>query len=137
MHSGFQALRAACPMNLGKICAFKTYPEEVVQNVSRIEALWGEAREKFGRKANKPYLYGAFTAVDAMFAPVVTRLDTYQIPVEDTTRAYMDAVLAHPSVKAWRTGALAEPETWDLAKYEDGHKVVEVLPRTATPDAKH
>ena len=62
-----------------------------------------------------------------MFAPVVTRLDTYQLPVAADTRRYMDAVLAHPAFVAWRTDALAEPSSWNVPHYEDGETAVEVF----------
>ena len=55
-----------------------------------------------------------------MFAPVVTRLDTYQVPVGPQTRAYMDAVLNHPAFIAWREDALREP--WSLPHYDEGHE---------------
>lgn len=120
MHAGFQALRQACPMNLAH--RFKPRSEwssDVMANVERLEELWGEARKKFG-KAGK-FLYGEFSAADAMYAPVVTRLDTYQLPVSKETRAYMDVILAHPAFVAWRADALKE--TWFLPHYEAGHEI--------------
>jgi glutathione S-transferase len=62
-----------------------------------------------------------------MFAPVVTRLDTYQVDVEPDTRAYMDAILSHPAFVAWREAALQEP--WSLPHYEEGETPVEVFHR--------
>ncbi|MBS0270452.1 MAG: glutathione S-transferase, partial [Proteobacteria bacterium] len=56
-------------------------------------------------------------------APVVTRFDTYQIPVREATRTYMDAVLAHPAYEAWRAAALVEP--WRIPDYSEGHTLVE------------
>lgn len=120
MHAGFQALRQACPMNLGR--QFKpraTWSPEVVDNVARIEALWAEARRQFGKGGS--FLYGAFSAADAMYAPVVTRLDSYQIKVKPETRLYMDAILHHPAFVEWRIAALKE--TWFLPHYEQGHEV--------------
>ena len=70
-----------------------------------------------------PYAAGAFCAADAMFAPVVTRLDTYQVPVATETRQYMNAVLSHPAFVKWRNEALAEP--WGVPHYEDGWTAVE------------
>lgn len=121
MHAGFQALRQACPMNLGSRFATPDITDAIQLNIDRIEAVWAEARAKFG--AVGPYLYGAFSAADAMYAPVVTRLDTYQLPVTRETRAYMDAVLFHPDVIAWRDAALKEP--WTIADYGTGHTAVE------------
>ncbi len=125
MHAGFQALRQACPMNLGKRFAAKDLSSDVANNVRRLEGLWSEARVHFGERSSHagPFLYGAFCAVDAMFAPVVTRLDTYQIRVSPQTRRYMDAVLTHPAFVAWRQQALAEP--WVVPHYEEGWTAVE------------
>ena len=116
-------------MNLSKRFAPRDFGPEVVASVARIEAVWREARERFGAKAGGPFLFGDFTGADAMYAPVVTRLDTYQIKAAADTRAYMDAVLAHPAFAAWRAGALAEPKAWDVAHYEEGHMPVEVFNR--------
>jgi glutathione S-transferase len=123
MHAGFQALRNACPMNLGKRFAPRDFGSEVADNVRRLEGLWSQARVRFG--ADGPFLYGRFGAADAMFAPVVTRLDTYQVPVSSETRRYMDAVLKHPAFVTWRTAALQEP--WTIAHYDEGHEVAEVF----------
>jgi len=125
MHAGFQALRSACPMNLGKRFARKDRGAAVAADVARVTALWRKARQSFGGEG--PFLYGAFSAADAMFAPVVTRLDTYQVDVEPDTRAYMDAILSHPAFVAWREAALQEP--WSLPHYEEGETPVEVFHR--------
>ncbi|HRK18211.1 MAG TPA: glutathione S-transferase family protein [Hyphomicrobiaceae bacterium] len=130
MHAGFMALRQNCPMNLAKKFASKAYGADVMANVARIEAIWAEARSRFGAGNGGPFLYGQFSAADAMYAPVVTRFETYQLPVSDATRAYMIAVMDHPAFRAWRSDALAEPRSWDLAGYEEGHVAVEAYPRT-------
>lgn len=114
MHGGFTALRGACPMNLGKRFAARDRGEAVARNVARITTIWREARERFG--AGGPFLYGAFTAADAMFAPVVTRLDTYGFPVDPVSGAYMRAVLDLPAYREWLAAALAEP--WIVAQDE-------------------
>lgn len=116
MHAGFGALRLACPMNLGKRYAARDRGGKVAADVARISAIWGKARARFGEKADGPYLYGAFSAADAMFAPVVTRLDTYSISVDPVSRTYMDAVLAHPAYRQWLAAALAEP--WTVSEDE-------------------
>jgi glutathione S-transferase len=123
MHAGFQALRSTCPMNLGKRFAPRDLGSDVADNVRRLEGLWSGARLRFG--AGGPYLYGAFSATDAMFAPVVTRLDTYKIAVSSETRRYMDVILAHPAFVTWRTEALAEP--WTIDHYEEGWTAVETF----------
>ncbi len=123
MHAGFQALRAGCPMNLARHFKPKDHGAAVTADVARIAAIWAEARARYGARATGadagPFLYGRFSGADAMYAPVVTRLDTYRLPVAKNTRAYMDAVLALPAFKAWHTAALAEP--WRIPDYETGH----------------
>lgn len=128
MHAGFQPLRQKCPMNLRARLAFKDRGPEVAESVARIEALWREARAQFGARTAEPFLYGSFCGADAMYAPVVTRLDTYQLPVAVDTRAYMNAVLSHPAFVAWRNDALAEPAAWNVYdRYEVGETPVEVF----------
>jgi glutathione S-transferase len=128
MHAGFQALRQACPMNLGKRFATPALSADTVAAIARVEELWGETRARFG--AAGPFLFGDFSAADAMYAPVATRLDTYSIKVAPETRAYMDAIFSHPSFRAWREAALAEP--WTVPDYEAGFEPVETFHRPAT-----
>lgn len=123
MHAGFQALRQACPMNLGKRFKAPALSDDARANVARIEELWREARARFG--AGGPFLFGSFTAADAMFAPIATRLETYSLPVSAGSRAYIDAIYAHPAFQEWRAAALAEP--WTIAAYEEGHEMIEDL----------
>ena len=123
MHAGFQALRGACPMNLTKRFAPRELSSDVADNVRRLEGMWSDCRRRFG--AGDDFLFGAFGAADAMYAPVVTRLDTYQVPVSSETRRYMNAVLAHPAFVKWRTEALQEP--WTIDHYEDGWTAVETF----------
>lgn len=129
MHGGFQALRMACPMNLGKRFKTPAMSEDLKANVARVEEIWRETRTRFG--VGGPYLFGArFTAADAMFAPVATRLDSYSIPVTPHTRAYIDAIYEHPSFVAWRHAALKEP--WVVEAYESGHEVIKDFRTRAT-----
>ncbi|MCC5976480.1 MAG: glutathione S-transferase family protein [Salinarimonas sp.] len=122
MHAGFRALRAAMPMNLGRRYAHRDRGADVAADVARISAIWRDARTRFG--AGGPYLFGAdFGAADAMYAPVVTRLDTYQWPVEPDIRAYMDAVLALPAFVEWREQGLRE--TWLVPHDEVDEPAVE------------
>ncbi|MFA5958541.1 glutathione S-transferase family protein [Hyphomicrobium sp.] len=121
MHSGFQTLRQACPMHLGARFATPPITEALRANIDRAEDIWSEARNRFA--GGRPFLYGPFSAADAMYAPVVARFDSYQIPVRESTRAYMDAVLAHPAFANWREAALVEP--WSIPDYATGHTLVE------------
>jgi len=106
MHAGFPALRSACPMNLGKKFSQRDRGEAVARDVARFSEIMRQARERFG--AGGEFLFGTFSAADAMYAPLVTRLDTYSITVDATTRAYMDAILALPAFQEWRSAALTE-----------------------------
>ncbi len=108
MHAGFQALRSACPMNLGKKYRQGDRGEAVARDAARFEAIVAQARGRFGQGG--PFLFGAFTGADAMFAPLVTRLDTYSIPIGAETRTYVNAVLGLPSFREWLAAALQE--TW-------------------------
>lgn len=114
MHAGFTALRGACPMNLGKRYGARDRGPGVARDVERITALWRQARERFGGQG--PFLYGAFSAADAMYAPVVTRLDTYGIAVDAAAQDYMRAVLELPAYREWLAAALAE--SWIVAQDE-------------------
>lgn len=114
MHAGFGALRARCPMNVRRRVEPYALTPEAQQNVDRIQAIWSEARQRYG--ADGPFLYGAFSAADAMYAPVVMRLHFYAIPVNALSRAYMDAILAHPAMRQWLDDAAREP--WVIASSE-------------------
>jgi glutathione S-transferase len=119
MHASFRGLRMAMPMNLGRpdYAGLGRTPG-CLADIARIEAIWAETRTKFGQGG--AYLFGAdFTAADAMYAPVVARLLTYAPDVSPATRAYCDAVRAHPLVDRWYRDAAAEPAAWLLAKYEE------------------
>lgn len=105
MLSGFRALRGVCPMNMRRPMKAIELPEGVMADVARIEAIWREMRQRTGG----PFLFGDFSAADAMFAPVVNRFSTYDLTRDPETIAYMDAMRAHPAWRAWEEAALAEP----------------------------
>jgi glutathione S-transferase len=119
MHSGFLPLRRNLPMNMRRRPAKLSLPAEaqagVDADVARIEAGWADARRRFGRDGS--FLFGAFSAADAMFAPVVNRLAAYDAAVRTETRAYMEAIMA---LQAWRDWeAEAEAEGWHLPRIDD------------------
>jgi glutathione S-transferase len=114
MHAGFVPLRRACPMNMWRSVKKRELGDDVMTNVRRIEALWRECRERYG--AGGPFLFGAFGAADAMYAPVVARFHTYDVTVDKAARTYMDAVMALPAWAEWRSAALQEP--WVLPEDE-------------------
>lgn len=115
MHSGFGDLRNHCPMNieasLAKVGATIWNERAGVRSdVARIERLWKECLDA----SVGPFLFGAFSAADAFFAPVCTRLRTYGLPVSAATQAYIDRVYALPSMQAWVKDALAEHDFLDF-----------------------
>ena len=112
MHAGFGALRQHCPMNMWRPVTSRGLPEEVSANVKRIEALWTDC---LSRSAG-PFLFGAFGAADAMYAPVVSRFHTYGIAIAAQAQAYMARVMALPAWAEWRAAALKEP--WVLPQDE-------------------
>lgn len=107
MHAGFLALRSACPMNMRRPQRRLELPPAAMVDVRRIEDIWRTCREAHGRGG--PFLFGRFSAADAMYAPVVNRLDVYDVTVSSATRTYMEAVKALPAWQAWHSAAMAEP----------------------------
>jgi glutathione S-transferase len=120
MHAGFMALRRHCPMNMWRRPKPLALTPEVAADVVRIEALWTDCRTRFGEGG--PFLFGAFGAADAMYAPVVSRFHTYVIDVGPIARPYMDAVMNLREWGEWRNAALKEP--WVLPRNEPDWPVV-------------
>jgi glutathione S-transferase len=114
MHAGFVALRQTCPTNFRRPVKAIPLSDEVRADVARIETAWAHARAAFGRGG--PFLFGRFSAADAMFAPVVSRFQVYDVSVSTQTRVYMEAIMALPAWKAWIADAHAEP--WRIERYD-------------------
>ena len=114
MHSGFQALRGAMTMNIRKRYPRGPRTPDVQADIDRICGLWKQVSGAHGRGGS--FLFGAFCAADAFYAPVVTRFRTYAVPLDEQSQAYCDAVLALPAMKEWCDAAEREP--WSIAKYE-------------------
>ena len=110
MHAGFVPLRRACPMNMWRPVKKLDLNDEALANVK----MWAECRRRYG--AGGPFLFGAFCAADAMYAPVVSRFHTYDVGVDKAARAYMDAMMALPAWAEWKTAA--RKESWVLAEDE-------------------
>ncbi len=106
MHSGFTALRGHYPMNIRRPPAPREPTPAAAADIRRIREIWRTARKRFG--AGGPFLFGAFGAADAFFAPVASRLHTYQVPVGEVEAAWMEAVFAHPAMREWVARAHAE-----------------------------
>lgn len=117
MHAGFSALRNACPMNLRKRFGWRDRGPEVTRDVARIQQLWSDCRRRFGRGG--AFLFGEFSAADAMYAPVVARFDGYSIPVDDEIGAYMAAVMELPAFKAWKAAGIVEPWVLDFDEVDE------------------
>jgi len=114
MHSGFLPLRNECGMNLHRPVGAVTLSADAQSNVARVQEIWTECRDRHGKSG--PYLFGAFTAADAMYAPVVHRFRTYAIKVSPQAQAYMDTMMAQPAFAEWTKAGLAE--TLVIEKFE-------------------
>ena len=111
MHSSFVAVRQQMPMDIRSKHKVPS-TDEVRDDVARIDALWNLCRETHGRGGD--YLFGAWCAADAMFAPVVSRFRTYGVELSPVARRYADAVWQWPALKSLVAEAAAEPWTLDL-----------------------
>jgi glutathione S-transferase len=109
MHGGFATLRTVAPMNLRGHHPGKIDLDLIAADLRRIEQIWGDQTSESGG----PYLFGKFTATDAMFAPVATRIRTYELPVSDAAMEYVEAIYALPAFQQWLADALKEPWTVD------------------------
>jgi glutathione S-transferase len=107
MHAGFVPLRRHCPMNIWRPVKKRELTPDVSANVRRIDAMWTDCRMRFG--GGGPFLFGTFSAADAMYAPVVSRFHTYAVDVGPAAAAYMDAVMALPAWAEWTAAAIREP----------------------------
>jgi glutathione S-transferase len=111
MHAGFQALRENCPMDFLGARPKSEFPEAVEGDIRRIVASWRACRSRFG--AGGPFLFGGFTAADAMYAPVASRFRTYvkdlgRFGDDGTAKSYIDTLFAMPEMIAWGEGAQGE-----------------------------
>lgn len=106
MHAGFTALRGYCPMNLRVSYTDCSPPPEVLADLDRLQVIWGWAREQTG--STGPWLCGDYSAADAFFAPVATRIATYNLPIGSAGMDYVAAHLSHPSFRRWRAMGLID-----------------------------
>ncbi|MCO7245773.1 MULTISPECIES: glutathione S-transferase family protein [unclassified Halomonas] len=106
MHSGFGALRDECSMNCGLRVELNGLSDKLKADVYRLDALWQQGLERFGG----PFLAGKyFSAVDAFYAPVAFRAQTFNLPLSAPSQAYVERLLALPAMQAWYQAALEEP----------------------------
>ncbi len=106
MHAGFSALRNEMTMCIRERLDVRPWSPELAADVERVVELWSEARQRFG--AGGPYLCGAFSLLDVFYAPVAYRFRTYEVAPPGEAGEYLRAVLAHPFLREWEEGALAE-----------------------------
>lgn len=111
MHAGFGRLRSVCPMNIEAFFLdvgqrLWAEDEALRADVARLDAAWRDELAAHGG----PFLFGAFGAVDAYFAPVAVRLSRFGLPLSEAAAAYRDALLAHPAVEDWVAEALREQD---------------------------
>jgi len=119
MHAGFAALRRDCPMNMRRPVRTHIPSPDGRKDAARVDALWTDARVRFGQSSENgggPFLFGGFTAADAMYAPVVNRFHVYDIPRSAASQAYMEAMMALPAWRDWEASSRAE--TWVIDKSE-------------------
>lgn len=105
MHAGFPALRAACPMNARARNRRVPMTPELERDVERVTAIWDDCRRR--PRAAGPWLFGAYSAADAMYAPVALRFLTYGLPAAGAAADYLQTVLADAELRRW----IADAET--------------------------
>jgi glutathione S-transferase len=114
MHSGFQVLRSFCTMNCGARVRIDSYSPDLKKDLDRLDQLWLQSLDRFGG----PYLAGrSFTVMDAFFAPVAFRIQTYELAMAPESLAYAERLLALPSMQEWHNAALQE--SWRHELYEE------------------
>ena len=115
MHSGFQALRTSCGMNCHRPPGAKDLPEDTLKDIARISRIWQDCRARFGSEG--PWLTGRFGILDAMYAPVALRVNTYRLDVGAAGQDYVDKVLHHPAIQEWMEAGRQEAEV--IPAFED------------------
>lgn len=104
MAAGFHALRGTCHMNIRRVPSKIEVSDAILADVTRIERLWAQSLADSGG----PFLCGDFSIADAMYAPVVNRLDVYSFDVSEVTRGYMERIKALPAWQEWEAASRAE-----------------------------
>lgn len=112
MHAGFTALRSHCPMNLRVSYTDCAPPDAVLADLARLQVIWDWARAETG--AQGPWLCGDYSAADAFFAPVATRIATYNLPIGPAGMDYVMAHLSHPSFRRWRAMGMVDGADQDF-----------------------
>ena len=110
MHAGFTALRSHCPMNLRVSYSDCAPPDGVLADLARLQVIWDWARAETRAETGSqgPWLCGDYSAADAFFAPVATRIATYNLPIGPAGMDYVMAHLSHPSFRRWRAMGMVD-----------------------------
>jgi len=116
MHAGFANLRAELPMNCRSVRTGLTFGAPARAEIARVLGIWRDCRTAHG--SGGPFLFGTFSAADAFYAPVASRLRTYGIALDESAQDYVDAVLGLPAYQEWLAAARAETEV--IAEDERG-----------------
>ena len=107
MHSSFNEIRNQLPMNCRADKTFAPINEPLQEVIDRVTSIWQQCREQYAHKGE--FLFGSFSIADAMFAPVVLRFNSYHIPVNDSSKAYMQTILNLPAIQDWITTGKNDP----------------------------
>ncbi len=108
MHSGFMALRSEIPMNI-RAKRKITLSDDAKKDIARIDDIFAKQQEIYPNQ----WMFGDFSIVDAMYAPIVLRLKTYQVTLSKAANSYCQHVLACPVLQSWITQALQETDIVD------------------------
>jgi glutathione S-transferase len=114
MPAGFMALRSEFPMNVRRKVTTVKPSEAALADIKRLGDIWAYALDNYG--GDGPFLFGQFSIADALYAPVVTRLDTYGLKVPAQIEAYIQVILNLGPMKDWY--ASAQNETWVIERVE-------------------
>jgi glutathione S-transferase len=107
MHAGFVDLRRHLPMNMRGSFPKRGLTPEAQADVNRVSSLWRDCRKRFRAKGG--FLFGQFSIADAMYAPVVSRLRTYAVELDEDAASYCEAVEKFPAYQEWLAAAKKEP----------------------------
>ena len=109
VHAGFKSLREQMPMNVRGRFPSELRTPIVQEEINRVTAIWRRCRERFGKDLSGPFLFGSFSILDAMFAPIVSQFKTYSVDLEPLETDYLDAILNLPWMDVWSKAAHDEP----------------------------
>lgn len=113
MHSGFAEIRSDLPMNIPRRCRIDTLRRETQAEIASVDRLWSGLRERHGDKG--PWLFGQRSIADAFYAPLATRMRTYDIALSPAAQSWCDTILADADFREWE--ADCQPNSWDSAGY--------------------